>query len=152
MKSVHIKGSIQATAANATQGSLRLLLIYDSSPNGAAPNIAALLQDSNAAGATTWNSQLNLTNRERFKIIRDLQTWSDGANTAGFPTSVKDPHKSTVVDMFVKLKGLETVYNGTNGGTISDITSGALFLVAVCDNQVANECELDYTSRLRYYD
>lgn len=152
MKSIHIRGAIQPNAVgNDAVG--RIIVYYDSQPNAAAPVIANLIQDSNNAAATTWQSGINLFNRQRFKILRDYQVLLGSVtNAAGNAELIPDPIKNSLnVEFFIKLKGLESVYNGTNGGTIADITSGAIGLVCFGDANVGS-WDFKYGSRLRYYD
>jgi len=152
MKSLRIRGVIQPNGVSA-EFAARMLIIYDSQPNAANPTIQALLQDSSAAGATTWASEINLINRQRFKVLRDKQfLLGNVANVGGATEIVPDPIKNSLnVDEFIDLNGLETIYNGTNGGTIADITSGALHIVTLGDAN-AGGYNLNYTTRLRYYD
>jgi len=155
MKSIHIRGVVRPNAAVAANtGELRMLVVYDSQPNGANPTIQNLLQDSNAAAATTVNSEINLTNRSRFQIIRDMQFYTPAAAAADDISGViPDPiHQTLNVNMFIKLKGLETIYNGVNGGSVADITSGAMFIVFLSDTVVTGKWDFAYQSRLRYYD
>lgn len=153
MKSIHIRGWI-LNVATSVQDIGRLIIYYDSQPNGAAPAYAALMQDSNAAGASSTLSEINLTNRQRFQILRDIPLLFPAVtNTAGVLTNLAYPEtdKQFKIDEFIKLKGLETVFNGTNGGTVADITSGAIGMCAVCQTS-NNAWELSFTTRLRYYD
>ena len=153
MKSLHVRGFC-LNVATSLQDMGRIIIFYDSQPNAAVSNIAALLQDSNLAATTSVFSEINLNNRERFKIIRDHQIMLPAVtNTAGVLTNgplTLDPIKSTMnIDMFIKLKGLETIFNGVNGGTIADITSGSLYMLTVSN---ATGWEFSGTTRLRYYD
>lgn len=154
MKSLHLRGWI-GNVATGTQDFGRIVVYYDSQPNGAAPaNIATLLQDSNAAAGTSAESEINLINRQRFKILRDHQFLLPSVtNTAGVLTNTAYPESDgqLKVDLFIKLKGLETVFNATNGGTIADITSGAIGMLLVTDTG-NNTWEFVWSSRLRYYD
>jgi len=153
MKSVHIRGFLK-NLTTGVQDQLRIIVFYDSQANAAMPTIAALLQDSNPAAGTSAESEINLVNRERFKILRDFQIVVPAVtNTAGVLTNLDYPDSSgkLSIDMFIKLKGLETIYNGVNGGTIADVTSGSLVIVAFSD-LTTNAWDLAFTSRLRYYD
>lgn len=152
MKSIHIRGGIQPNAVG-MDSMCRMLLIYDAQPNKVAPLITDLLLDSNAAAGTTWASEINLINRQRFKILKDTQYYLGSVtNIAGNAELIPDPIRNSLnVEMFVKLHGLETIYNATNGGTVADISSGAIFLVCVGDAN-AGSFQFNYTSRLRYYD
>lgn len=153
MRSLHIKGFIE-NAATSIQDIGRIIIFYDSQPNAAASNLATLLQDSNAAAATSGLSSINLTNRERFKIIKDhFITLPSVSNAAGVlsNTSLQDQQENFSINWFIKLKGLETVFNAVNGGTVADITSGSLYMCLVSQNQ-SNTWAFQFNSRLRYYD
>lgn len=132
VKSVYIRGfiatepSLQVPAApiSTVTQQARFILFVDSQPNGAEPAVTDLLNTATPA------SQLNLNNRDRFRIIKDkvytfgpikvidtatqAYAWSTGMQSAGFKC--------------YKKLNLETIFNGTNGGTIADITSGALYM------------------------
>jgi len=155
MKSLHVKGFIEGSGtASANMAILRMVLVYDAQPNGAFPAIADLFQDSTAGGATGFMSELNLNNRERFKILRE-KMWVMGptaANQAG-QTVINDGSQCLVINEFIKLKKIEAIFNATNGGTVADVTSGSLFAVFMSDaNSTSSAWNAVYTARLRYYD
>lgn len=157
MKSIHIRGWIQSVTNTSSVDDIgRMVVYYDSQPNGAAPLIAQLLQDSNAGAGTSYNSEINLANRQRFKILRDhifkLPALVNSA--AGVITDVGNQvttEGTYLIDMFIKLKGLEAVFNGVNGGTVADIQSGAIGF-AIFDAINNNSWVFNFTTRLRYYD
>lgn len=154
MKSLQIRGIIQNTATD-IQDMLRIAVVYDSQPNAALPvNLNAVFQDSNAGAATSVFSEINLINRQRFKILKDYQIMIPSVfNAAGVLTNVgfyDQKTESFSLNWFIKLRGLEAVFNATNGGTIADITSGSIFLVTFCSS--ATDWSFEFTSRLRYYD
>jgi len=113
-----------------------------------------VFKDANAAAASSPTSELNLDNRERFSILKEW-TWVMGptaANQSG-QTLTDDGSQCLSFSTFVKLKGLESVYNATNGGGIADVTSGSLLMLFVCDvNSTSGAWAMSYSSRLRYYD
>lgn len=152
MKNLQIKGLINYTAVAAAAGQdfLRLVLYYDAQPNAAQCVIGDLFADSNAGAGVNAFSKINLTNRARFQILRDFQIMTP-LIAAGTNWEGPDQSKDFSVDWFVKLKGLETEYNGVNGGTIADVTSGALGLV-LFDLANSNQWQLSCATRLRYYD
>lgn len=153
MKSLHMRGWLQAEATG-VQDILRLIIYYDSQPNGAAPTLATLIQDSNAGAATSVLSEINLNNRQRFQILRDKDILVPSVTfTAGVLTNTNYPDSSgrLAINEFIPLKGLETVFNAGTSQTIADITSGAIgffFISQTTDNTWL----FDYTTRLRYYD
>ena len=150
METLHIRGWFNTLANSAIEDLARLVVFYDSQPNAGASTIASLFQDSNAGAGTSAQSEINLTNRERFKILRDMQILLPAtASLSG--VNFPDTTGRLFVNEFIKLKGLEAVYNGVNGGTSADITSGALWIVVFTDLQ-AGQWQFSFTSRLRYYD
>lgn len=156
-KSLHLKGMVYP--ANGTPSGepafLRLVLLYDSQANAANPAIATVFKDTNAVAATNVFSELNLDNRERFKVLREWK-WYMGRTTNVTnlgQAQLEDGSQCLIIDEFVKLKRIETIFNATNGGTIADIQSGSLLLVPMCDSvstSAAWVCTL--SARLRYYD
>lgn len=153
MKSLHIRAYVENIGVAATPDFGRIFIVYDSQANGGLPGLATLLQDSNAAAASSPQSNINLVNRERFKIIKDYQIITPPvAVVANGPNSINDPIMNTWnINWFIKLNGLETIYNATNGGTVADISSGSLLLIT-CSVNTNSKWTLSGSSRLRYYD
>lgn len=148
----YVRGSVQLEAAAGPAGNVnvptqlvRMILLVDNQPNGAAPTVLDLLTGS------APQCHLNLNNRDRFKILVDKQ-WPFDAyhrdNINNFSTWGRTMH---AIKKFKKLN-IETVFNGINGGTIADITTGALWLfwiggVAAGTNTDVNtwsECRVKY--------
>lgn len=140
-------------------GGGRLLIVYDKQPNGAFPIISDILQsrDQTGAATTTYSSEINLDNRARFAIIRDMQFYFPPVtNTAGvltngpnFPAYDDQPFD---LNVFVKLKGLQTMFKSPNVDptTIASITTGALYAVFV--GNVDGGWQFSGGFRLRYDD
>lgn len=152
MKSVHIRGFFTVNATS-VQDAARLLVVYDANPAGAAPAMGDIIRDMNAGAALNAMSEINLNNRQRFKILRDHQILLPAVTyTAGVLTNLAYPQTDNQlnVSMFIKL-GLETVYNAVNIGTIADINTGALFLCLISENN-DSKWQFNWQSRLRYYD
>lgn len=152
-KSIRVTGFINNTATSATQEYGRVIIYYDSQPNAAIPALADLLQNANAAAATNNFSEININNRERFQILRDRRfILPPLTNTAGQLTNfqvIDQLQQSFNIDEFIKLRGLEAVYNATNGGTIADITSGSIGMLTLGST---GNWEFTFSTRLRYYD
>lgn len=152
MKSLHIKGVVYNVATSVTDYG-RMIVVYDSQPNAALPNLATVLQDANAAAASSAFSEINLNERERFRFLRDkrfyLPSCTNAANVLTNNAQQDQIVQSLNINEFIDLKGMETVYNAVNGGTIADITSGSLFVL-----WVSNLAGYDsiFTTRLRFYD
>ena len=132
-----------------------MLLVYDSQANAALPPVADVLSNMVAAPGTTGMSHLNLNNRQRFQILRDKH-WTVPAvtNTAGVLTNgpaFNDTTGRFQINWFIKLKGLEAIFNNVNAGTIGDVSSGSPFLMFVSD-AVDAAWNFKAVTRLRYYD
>lgn len=160
MKSVHIKGYLNSVATTSLDAQfLRLMLVYDANPNTGTPLITDVLLPSANGAATSVMSHVNLDNRQRFRIVREWR-WFMGGNAgasvgqaiATGQTTIQDGHQCLCVDEYVKLDGLETVFNVGAAGTIADLNEGALFLVGICDSNATGAWNLQMDSRLRFFD
>lgn len=155
MKSLHIRGQIQCIATAAIDVG-RILVVYDSQSNGGGlPVVGSLLQDCNAGVNINGFSHININNRQRFKIIRDYQVILPAATfTAGVitnPGHQDNIENSHMINWFIPLKGLESIFQATSTGTVTDIQSGSLLIFALSNAQ-DNKYTFSLTTRLRYYD
>lgn len=163
MKSVYINGLITRTLGNAavtTEDYVRIMVIFDRQANGAFPANTDVLRDSNRAGTqtTTALSGVNLNYRERFVILADIRVYLpplgiagvNPANTLLSPDPNIEPFK---ISRFIKLKGLQTLYDDSTGG-IADISTGSLFLMTYANvTAVANAgWNFSFNARMRYWD
>lgn len=136
--SLQLTGLIAQTGTNAAAIPpmyMRILIYYDRQANGANPSQATLLSDTIAAGtspAVNPESGLNINNRDRFMVLRDRKVYLPeiGINGVALDNNmvscVNDQGKGGFAyQEFIKLKGLESLYNSTNGGTVGDISAGA---------------------------
>jgi len=151
MKSLHFTGWIYPAATSAADYG-RIVVLYDAQPNTALPAWNLTFTDANAAGAAEILSGLNLNQRERFQILADerFQLPSNSfAATVVTNVGPVDGSQHLKFDRFLKLKGLETIYNATDGGTIADIVTGSLiiFFFSGLGNWLCS-----WQTRLRYYD
>lgn len=122
-----------AKHASATHTNLRAIVFYDRQPTGAAPTAAQLLD---LSSVTAIFAHRNLDFRNRFKVIRDKRVQVD----ANFPEKY--------VKMYNKFN-LRSVYDDSNNGDITDINSGALYLLLVAD-EATNSPNVDLNMRLRF--
>lgn len=157
MTNIRIRAEIvqNVNVAHAAQDYMRTILVYDSQPNAAVTTVASLLKDCNTGASTSIFSEINLDNRERFTFLKDdwmmLPSMITNANADLSNTGWWDPVKSGAIDWFVPLKNLTATYNGTNAGTIADITSGALYLFVMSLN-TDHSWQTNWHFRLRYRD
>lgn len=155
-----MKGLIQPLRTAAFSDYVRILVIYDRQTNGALPAIADILQTTSQTGANTNSvfSDINLNNRDRFMILRDMRVVLPSLTvTAGVVTNpgFVDPVTGTFfVKEYIKLKGLITQYRAdSSAAVIGDIASGGLFLVTFGQTAAGMEGFNSFLeTRLRYGD
>lgn len=148
------------TASKARQ--IRFLVIYDRQPNGTLPIKSDILQYKNQGGVEngTWNGFLSYDNMQRFRILRDETISFDYPASRLFDSSgtPSAPHVTVekVSDMYIKLPNLVTNYKAESSpAAISDISTGALYLMMVTDSDITGAPRLDIEeayARLRYTD
>lgn len=135
---------------------VRLTLVWDKQPSGAAlpsfDQIFGVTDQFGAEATPDYTCPPRYDNMNRFKVLKDF-TVDLVANYVN-PTGLTPDYKPLAhVDMYLKLKGLETVFSGqSNPCTIADISSGALYLVqrAHFNGAAVSQCESDLVARLRY--
>lgn len=132
IKSIFIRGSMSISAATVltTQSTPaqvgRMILFIDYQPNGATPAVADVL----VPGAPNAYDMLNLDNRDRFKILKDKVFSFDPFRYNIVATTAVAGFNRTIHNFKIYKKcNIETIFNGTNAGTIADINSGALYLL-----------------------
>lgn len=151
MNSIYIKGRVQTTASTIATDNytpaqmMRLILFCDYQPNGATPAITDVLV------TAAPEAQLNLNNRDRFKVLWDKEVVLDpfllvAASGGSCPNNIK------MLKKYKKLN-IETVFNATNGGTIADINSGALYLLYIGSTvSGTDDMTMTISTRVRYTD
>lgn len=132
--------SFAATTVGAAP--LRLLIVYDRQPNGAAP--AAL----DVVLTDTITSPMNLNNSRRFKVLVDETT--DGISDAGPKSYMVKGYRT-----FTKKKegGWPCEFKDTSSGTITDITTGSIYsLVWQGGNLITAAPQNALYTRIRFTD
>lgn len=142
-------GAAPATVAvGAQQG--RMIIFVDSQPT---PATALVPTDLLVSAHPT--SQLNLDNRDRFRILKDKCFSFDPYmySTTATQSLASGSRQIYNIKCYLKLN-LETVFNGTNGGTIADITSGALYMFFVGSQAAGTNADADarVSTRVRFID
>lgn len=121
LKSLQCRGRWNSLAVT-TFADGAYLIVYDRRPTGALPAITAILNTANT------NSMNNDDNSGRFKILKRVDFTFEGNSAT--PNTGKGVLSG---DMYLKLRGLPTVYKSVNTGAIADIEEGALYLVTLGD-------------------
>ena len=115
MKNIRIRGTLLPSAATVI-GCVRVAVVYDRQPNGAAAAVGDIFQDCTAGAATNFDSGVNMSNKNRFTILRDQVFNIDAAQSIVH-----------AIDWFIPCR-LQAEYKAS-GGTIGDITTGSVLLV-----------------------
>lgn len=149
MKSVSVRLTIgyknTAAVTYKDRATVRVMLVYDKQPNATYPAYSDILQDTstNATNTNSFNSNINITQKNRFVMVKD--------KFINFDLN----HQIEHVKMFKKLNNTETSFKSTTGA-ISDIINGALYLIvfksqniSAVDNAI---CAYDIATRIRYID
>lgn len=157
LKSVYVRGQVKldwagagglpATAGISAQMG-RFILVTDMQPNGAAPAITDLLVEATA------ESQLNLNNRDRFRIHCDKTYVFDPVINVQTATQAQLCYNRTIYPL-KKYKKIdqEMIFNATNGGTVADISSGALYMVWIGTTASGvGDVNAVVSTRVRYVD
>lgn len=155
IKSVYIRGIVSCELADQdgpTVGASpcqlgRMIIFADMQPNAAAPALTDLLT------SATSISQLNLNNRDRFRIYCDkVFSLNAYAYNTTANSQLASLSNSYAVKKFKKLN-LETIYNSGTAGTIADIQSGALYLLTVGNRAAGtDDATATLSTRVRFID
>lgn len=119
----------------------RCLVVYDCQANGANPSVTDILN------VATYDSPMNLNNRDRFKVLYDkFVTTGAFVNVTNALTQ-----GSPVPRMFNIYKKLnhEEIFGGT-GSTIGSIQTGSIFVLLI--NSVDMTTSADAYFRVRFTD
>jgi len=148
VKSIFIRGYVRTEvsaslgAVNVSSQMVRVIVLLDEQPNGGLPAVTDVLQTSDPA------AQLNLNNRDRFRVLKD-KTWTFDPYLAGSTASRQIyPFK-----WYLKCN-IDTLFNAVNGGTIADITSGSILTLVVGSNGagVNTDANAYFSTRCRFLD
>lgn len=150
MKSVYVRGIVGhesiPTSGFSNQEICRMLIVYDTQTNGSVPALTDILKEA------TSLSQLNLNNRDRFKVLVDKQysvapyltIQADAIAVSGSPTNYS-------VKKYKKLNH-EVIFNGT-ASTVGSIATGALWMVWVGSTSAdAGDPHASVSVRVRFED
>lgn len=146
LKSIRIHGMIAPVDNTTVNNYVRVMLIWDNSPNSAAtvPAITDILN------ASTSITSTNLNNRVRFTVLRDWKETIGGLDNTATQATAQSPSVSEI-DWYVNLKNALTTYSGT-GSTIANISTGSLLMVTIGSAAAAAAHNFVATTRLRFTD
>lgn len=154
-KGVEIKAIVtapsQTSISSFAQDDLRLLVVYDSAPNGGSvPPTSDILRDIAQAGGayTIALAHQNVNNMHRYKILYDKAMSSPAWNIGN--TNFQHDF-SAVINRKIAVNKMMN-FTGT-GGTIASISHGAIYVLCVCQigNPVSPAAWWTLTGTVRSY-
>lgn len=143
MRSLYFRAFIRPTDNITGDTFARIIIVYDMQSNGAAPAATDVLKSANPA------AQVNLNNRDRFKILFD-KAIAVGKTDNTATQAITNGHNMMAMKKYKRLKH-ETLFNGTTAA-IGSIATGSIYLLAFSDQAAGAGCELYWSSRIRFED
>lgn len=153
--SIYIRGTVSIqfahnnpiVTANVPCFSARMTILMDYQPNGSNPTALEVFNNASSV------SQLNLVNRDRFKVIKEKVFLFDPyivnatTNTGGTNRAIYQ------VKIFKKC-AIPIFFNNGNAGSVADINSNNLVMLLQSDNlnAVTCKCLWDLETRCRFAD
>lgn len=129
-------------AAQAQPISGRVLIVYDSQTNGAAPTINTILDQGSGTGINIQSGHRNMSYSQRFKVLVDEKYVLN--NGSGLNVRL------TGIRKFAQPLPVQCI--GT-GAAVTDIGSGSIYLIYVdSNNSVANYSTIHGTHKINFYD
>ena len=135
---------------------IRVMVVYDRSPNGVVPLITDIIHDPVTPAALGANSDIfsfNLANRQRFVVIWDKTKILGPFVRSNTPQIVWAMQEELVLQKYKKLN-IKSTY-GDAGATHTSLKSGAFWLVVSTNYGATTEStqiKVIYNSRMRFTD
>ena len=118
MRSIQVTGLSAVTSATGLDQTHRVLLVYDSQPNGTALTVAQVLD---TTGINVTLAQKNRDGIRRFTILLDrLMRLNSNAEPGGAEAW-----------RYYRRCNLPVRFNSGNAGTVADIETGSLYLISL---------------------
>lgn len=136
MKSIYIRWVAEVEPTTVAGANIRWIVFYDKQANATAATPDSVLE------SDAFTSPNDLSNRDRFVVI-----WDKVTNSVSQEGNISDAGKE------YKSISLETCFNSGTAGTISDITSGSLYIMAAQSGSATTlGPQFKATVRVRYTD
>lgn len=137
MKSLLFRAELRLAATSTAGGYGRYLIVYDRQANTNPPAVTDILL------TDAMQSQMNLSNKDRFKIIAEGYFGN---------VSAQGDFTSPGVEVYKKLN-LPVQFNAGTAGTIGDIVTGSVYVLFAQNSSIGTAApSVVWTSRIRYSD
>lgn len=137
LKSLLLRAELRMASTSTQGGYGRYMVVYDRQANGNPPGVTDILL------ADAMQSPMNLSNRERFKILAE-----------GYfsPVATAGDYTSQGVEVYKPL-ALNVQFKDTSTGTISDIITGSIYVLFAQNGTIGTAAPtVVWRSRIRYED
>lgn len=173
-RSIRIYGSAihvyapQATTGDLIGNTLRMVVVWDSNPNGGAtvagggaaiPSFDTIFGSTTQAGTvgTTFLDPIKFSEPDRFKILRDLKIASSPEATSFATGTTLEVQQRFIIDEYFSFpRGTSILFGGqSNPCTIADVQAGACYIIFRASNSDAtNFWNIPSSTkvRFRYFD
>jgi len=150
VKSINLRVRLSGSPIGATPTILnsmtRVMLVMDNQPNGVLATPSDIIEDLTAGtGVIAPQQKIYIS---RFKIL-----WDRKFNLINQTSAGQSNPNFTNYDEYYKKTRLQISYADSDNGDITDIITGALYIVAIGLNSVAaNYSIIEWFCRIRFYD
>lgn len=152
---LYLHGYLFPQAENTGVSYGRIAIVYDKQPNGALPAWSDVFQDDDQTGSTTntaW-SNINLNNRSRFWVVRDIRRNFPAIASYDVVGTPEPSSMEVQVDMTQFFQSQITQYKAdSDPAVITDIATGSLLIMTYGNQVNASGWNLGCTIRLRFCD
>lgn len=136
MKSLYFRYAVTMNPTSTGGSPVRILIVYDKQANATAPAVTDILT------SDLFIALNNLSNRDRFVTLCDIMT-----------EPIATGNNYSVAGQVYKKISFETMYNAGTAGTIGDITSGSVYVMAAHNGAIGTaNASITWYSRIRYED
>ena len=144
MTHLHLKYAIYPGTSSTDVKECRITVVYDSQTCGAAPTYQDVWAKIGSPSTKFALAHRNLANIDRFDVLYDQVHYIRTSNNGSPVAKV-----NKCLDLH-----LDTRFNEGNAGTVADISSGSIYLIAYTgsDNTMATDMNANITffSRIQY--
>jgi len=145
MKSIFLRGEVNSNSSSSGSGTIRTMIVLDQEvPQSSGSGVTMSITDFLVSNQV--QSQNNLNNRKRFKVL-----WDDIQNLAGYATNSGCP--TSISLYYYKKIDITCEFNSNDNGTITDFTKNAMYLITYCGGDMAvQNPQSTINTRIRFTD
>lgn len=143
IKSIQLRGLVLPEDDETSNTIARVMLVHDLQTNAALPNITDVLDTNNA------NSFMNLSNRDRFRVLMD-KIMPMGRVSTGVGVVFSNGKNTYIVNKYKKVR-IEEIFSGTTNA-IGSIASGSVYILTTGLSAAGSGAKFVAQARIRFED